>query len=159
MLCCILRQEVRVESKDAVHYLREKVRFFENKISKFMAQMDVLQAELNRTESLLNSASILLKDELSKGRVTRSLSVKQQPLSDRIALLSLSDAITEIVNSSRGPIHADQILKKLREAGKLPRAKNPKNSVVSLLHRGVKSGLYDKVGPNLFAPIRERIKE
>lgn len=148
-----------MESKDAVHYLREKVRFYESKISKILAQMDALRAELNRTESLLNSASILLKDELSKGRVSGSLPVKQRPLSARIPLLSFSDAITEIVNSSRGPIHADQILKILREAGKLPRAKKPKNSIVSLLHRGVKSGLYDKVGPNLFAPTRERMKE
>jgi hypothetical protein len=148
-----------MESKDAVHYLKEKVRFYESKISKIIAQMDALQAELNRTESLLNSASILLKDELSKDKVSGSLSVEQQPLSARIPLLSLTDAITEIVNSGTGPIHADQILKILREAGKLPRAKNPKNSVVSLLHRGVKSGLYDKVGPNLFAPIRERMKD
>jgi len=28
--------------------------------------------------------------------------------------------------------------------------------VVSILHRGVSQGMYDKVGPNLFAPIRER---
>ncbi len=54
------------------------------------------------------------------------------------------------------PIHADQVLKRLREAGKAPKGKTPKNSVVSLLLRGVKQGLYDKVGPNLFAPIRER---
>jgi len=51
---------------------------------------------------------------------------------------------------------APQVLKKLREAGKAPKGKTPKNSVVSLLLRGVKQGLYDKVGPNLFAPIRER---
>jgi len=148
-----------MESKDAVHYLREKVRVYERKISKLIAQMDALQAERNRTESLLNSASILLKDELSKDSVSDSLSMEQRPLSARIPLLSLSDAITEIVNSSGEPIHADQILKILREAGKHLRAKNPKNSVVSLLHRGVKSGLYSKVGPNLFAPARERMKD
>lgn len=144
-----------MESKDAVHYLKDKLRFYQSRISKITAQMDTLRAELNRTERLLNSASILLKDELGKSRVSGSLSVKQRPLSARIPLLSLSDAITEIVNSSRGPIHADQILKRLREAGKVSQAKNPKNSIVSLLHRGVREGLFDKVGPNLFAPIRE----
>jgi len=147
-----------MESKDAVHYLKEKARFYESEISKIIAQMDALQAERNRTESLLNSVSILLKDELSKDRGSDSLSV-ERPLSARIPLLSLSDAITEIVNSSGEPIHADQILKILREAGKHPRAKNPKNSVVSLLHRGLKSGLYSKVGPNLFAPTREHNKD
>jgi len=144
-----------MESKDAVQYLKEKIRSYENKISKIIAQMDALRAELNDTERLLNSASILLKDEQGKARVSFEISVGQRPLSERISLLSFSDAITEIVNSSRGPIHADQIIKRLRDAGKVSRAKNPKNSVVSLLHRGVRDGLYIKVGPNLFAPIRE----
>ena len=148
-----------MESKDAVRYLKDKMRSYENRISELIAKIDALEAELNRTEALLNSANVLLKDELGKSGVSGGLSIKRQPLLARISLMSLFDAITEIVNSSKGPIHADQVLKKLREAGRASRAKNPKNSVVSLLHRGVKSGLYDKVGPNLFAPIRERIEK
>ncbi len=118
-----------------------------------MAQIDTLDAELSRMEALLNSARILLKDE--QGKMQKPGGVTEERLSERLAVLSFSEAIAEIVNSSDGAIHADQVLKKLREAGKLSSAKNPKNSVVSLLHRGVKSGRYDKVGPNLYAPIKE----
>lgn len=142
-----------MDANDAVQYLREKIRSYENRISGIIAQMDVLDAELSQTDALLNSARILLKDEQGKSQTSGRLTV--EPLSERLAVLSFSEAIAEIVNSSDGPIHADQVLKKLREAGKLSRAKNPKNSVVSLLHRGVKSGLFDKVGPNLYAPIKE----
>ncbi len=142
-----------MDAIDAVQYLREKIRSYENRISGIIAQIDTLDAELSQTEALLNSARILLKDEQGKRQTSGRLT--DEPLSERLAVLSFSEAIAEIVNSSDGPIHADQVLKKLREAGKLSRAKNPKNSVVSLLHRGVKSGLYDKVGPNLYAPIKE----
>ena len=142
-----------MDANDAVQYLREKIRSYENRISGIIARMDTLDAELSQTEALLNSARILLKDEQGKSQVSGKLTV--EPLSERLAVLSFSEAIAEIVNSSDGPIHADQVLKKLREAGKLSRAKNPKNSVVSLLHRGVKSGLFDKVGPNLYARIKE----
>ena len=142
-----------MDAIDAVQYLREKIRSYENRISGIIAQIDILDAELSQTEALLNSARILLKDEQGKRQTSGRLT--DEPLSERLAVLSFSEAIAEIVNSSDGPIHADQVLKKLREAGKLSRAKNPKNSVVSLLHRGVKSGLYDKVGPNLYAPIKE----
>lgn len=142
-----------MDANEAVRYLREKIRSYENRISGIIAQIDTLDAELSQTEALLNSARILLKDEQGKRQTSGRLT--EEPLSERLALLSFSEAIAEIVNSSDGPTHADQVLKKLREAGKLSRAKNPKNSVVSLLHRGVKSGLYDKVGPNLYAPIKE----
>ena len=142
-----------MDANDAVQYLREKIRSYENRISGIIAQIDTLDAELSQTEALLNSARILLKDEQGKRQTSGRLT--DEPLSERLAVLSFSEAIAEIVNSSDGPIHADQVLKKLREAGKLSRAKNPKNSIVSLLHRGVKSGLYDKVGPNLYAPIKE----
>ena len=142
-----------MDANDAVQYLREKIRSYENRISGIIAQIDILDAELSQTEALLNSARILLKDEQGKRQTSGRLT--DEPLSERLAVLSFSEAIAEIVNSSDGPIHADKVLKKLREAGKLSRAKNPKNSVVSLLHRGVKSGLYDKVGPNLYAPIKE----
>ncbi len=142
-----------MDANDAVQYLREKIRSYENRISGIIAQIDILDAELSQTEALLYSARILLKDEQGKRQTPGRLT--DEPLSERLAVLSFSEAIAEIVNSSDGPIHADQVLKKLREAGKLSRAKNPKNSVVSLLHRGVKSGLYDKVGPNLYAPIKE----
>lgn len=57
---------------------------------------------------------------------------------------------------SAGPIHADEVLRRLREAAKSPRGKIPKGTVVSILHGGVSQGVYDKVGPNLFAAIRER---
>lgn len=142
-----------MDANDAIQYLREKIRSYENRISGIIAQIDTLDAEFSQTEALLNSARILLKDEQGKGQTSGRLT--DEPLSERLAVLSFSEAIAEIVNSSDGPIHADQVLKKLREAGKLSRAKNPKNSVVSLLHRGVKSGLFDKVGPNLYAPIKE----
>jgi len=76
-----------------------------------------------------------------------------------LSVHSLSEAVAAIIDSSDGPIHADQILKKLREAGKVSHAKNPKNSIVSLVHRGVKAGKFVKVGANLFSPIRELNEE
>jgi len=140
-----------MNSDDFAGHLKTKIRDYENETVQLTARVDALLAKIGELESLRNSARILLQDETT----TRS-DIKDRPptLSDRIPILSFSDAIFEIVNSSQGPIHADQVLKMLREAGKSPRGKNPKNSVVSLLHRGVKSGLYRKVGPNLFAAIR-----
>jgi len=143
-------------ASDVVGYLKGRIRSYENDMSKLRAQMDALEAEVNRLEALLGSAKLLLKDELKGTGGPGVVEGSGTPLSDRLAVLSLSEAIVEIVKSSQGPIHADQVLKRLREAGRAPRAKNPKNSVASLLHRGVKTGLYRKVGPNLFARIEGR---
>jgi len=140
-----------MNSHDFASQLRIKIRDYEDEIGRLTARVDALLAEISELESLRNSARILLQDDSGSRRISKGEPLK---LSERISVLSFSEAISEIVNSSQGPIHADQVLKQLREAGRSPRAKNPKNSVVSLLHRGVKSGLYRKVGPNLFAAIR-----
>ncbi len=148
-----------MDSTDAIDYLEDKMRSLEGKISELQAQRDALDVAIGETRALLNSAKVLLKDEIQAVSKQGNLELSVLPLAARLAPLGLSESIFEIVNSSPGPIHADQVLKKLREAGKTPQSKNPKNSVVSLLHRGVQKGMYDKVGPNLFAPIRERERE
>lgn len=145
-----------MNTSDAVDYLQKKVRSYEAKISELQAQRDALEAAIRETQALLNSAQVLLKDELQAARRASGVEISSLPLAARLANLNLTESIFEIVNSSPGPIHADQVLKKLREAGKAPQGKRPKGSVVSILHRGVKQGMYDKAGPNLFAPIRER---
>jgi hypothetical protein len=145
-----------MNSGDAIDYLQDKIRSYEARISEFKAQRDALDAAIRETQALLNSAQVLLKDELASAKEARGGDVSSFPLSVRLANLSLTEGVFEIVNSSPGPIHADQVLKKLREAGKTPQGKRPKGTVVSILHRGVSQGMYDKVGPNLFAPIRER---
>lgn len=145
-----------MNSNDAIAYLQKKIRSYEAKISELQAQRDALEAAISATQALLNSAQVLLKDELQAARKTSGVETSPLPLEARLANLNLTEAIFEIVNSSPGPIHADQVFKKLREAGKGPKGKTPKNSVVSLLLRGVKQGMYDKIGPNLFAPLRER---
>ena len=145
-----------MDTSDAIDYLQEKLRSYEARISELQAQRDALEAAIRDTQAKLNSAQVLLKDELQAARNAGSLEVSALPLGARLANLNLTESIFEIVNSSPGPIHADQVLKQLREAGKSPKGKRPKGSVVSILHRGVEQGMYDKVGPNLFAPIRER---
>jgi hypothetical protein len=99
---------------------------------------------------------VLLKDELQAVTKVSTTGSAPLPLAARLANLNLTESIFEIVNASPGPIHADQVLRQLREAAKSPQGKLPKGTVVSILHRGVSQGMYDKVGPNLFAPIRER---
>lgn len=145
-----------MNTSDAIDYLQKKVRSYEAKISELQAKRDALDVAISETQALLNSAQVLLKDEIEAARRASGVEVSQLPLVARLANLNLTEAIFEIVNSSPEPIHADQVLKKLREAGKAPKGKTPKNSVVSILHRAVKQGMYDRVGPNLFAPIRER---
>lgn len=144
-----------MNADDAVEYLRAKIRAYEDRISELRARRDALDGTMNQTQALLNSAQVLLKDELRSAGGEES-STESQSLAVRLADLTLTDSIFEIVNSSPGPIHADLILKTLREADKAPKGKQPKNSVVSLLLRGVAAGLYDKVGPNLFASVREQ---
>jgi hypothetical protein len=145
-----------MQTGDGVYYLQEKIRSYEARISELKAQRDALEAAMRETQALLNSAQVLLKDELASAGSAARADVSSFPLAARLANLNLTEAIFEIVNSSPGPIHADQVLKKLRDAGRAPQGKRPKGSVVSILHRGVNQGLYDKVGPNLFAPLRER---
>ena len=145
-----------METGDAIDYLQKKTRSYEARISELKAQRDALDAAIRETQALLNSAQVLLRDELESAKKASDADVSSFPLRARLASLSLTESIFEIVNSSPGPIHADQVLKQLREAGKSPKGKRPKGSVVSILHRGVEQGMYDKVGPNLFAPIRER---
>lgn len=145
-----------MNTNDAIDYLQEKLRSYEAKISELQAQRDALQAAIRETQAQLNSAQVLLKDELQAARNASGAEISSFPLAARLANLNLTESIFEIINSSPGPIHADQVLKKLREAGKAPHGKSPKASVVSILHRGVKEGMCDKVGPNLFAPIGER---
>jgi seryl-tRNA synthetase len=145
-----------MNTRDFIIHLEEKVRSYEAKISELQAKRDALQTAIGETQALLNSAQVLLKDELQAARNASGAEISLLPLAARLANLNLTESIFEIVNSNAGPIHADQVLKKLREAGKTPKGKSPKNTVVSLLHRGVGQGMYDKVGPNLFAPVRER---
>jgi hypothetical protein len=145
-----------MQTSDAVDYLQEKIRSYEARISELKAQRDALEAAMRETQALLNSAQVLLKDELASARKGAGADPSSFPLAVRLANLSLTEAIFEIVNSSPGPIHADQVLKTLRDAGRAPHGKRPKGSVVSILHRGVSQGMYDKVGPNLFAALRER---
>ncbi len=147
-----------MQTRDAVYYLQEKIRSYEARISELTAQRDALEAAMKETQALLNSAQVLLKDELASIGSEAGADLSSFPLAARLANLNLTEAIFEIVNSSPGPIHADQVLKKLRDAGRAPQGKRPKGSVVSILHRGVNQGMYDKVGPNLFAPLRERGK-
>lgn len=147
-----------MDRRDAIDYLEEKVRSYEGRISQLQAKRDALETAIKETQALLNSAQVLLKDELQAARNASGAEISSFPLAARLANLNLTESIFEIVNSSPGRIHADQVLKKLREAGKTPKGKSPKNTVVSLLHRGVDQGMYFKVGPNLFAPIREREK-
>ncbi len=63
-----------MQADDAVKYLEEKIRAYERRIGRLNAEMDALRADVNRTEALLNSAKILLKDELSRSgaRITES---------------------------------------------------------------------------------------
>ena len=145
-----------MQTGDAIDYLQDKIRSYEARISELKAQRDALEAAMRETQALLNSAQVLLKDELTSAREVAGADPSSFPLAARLVNLNLTEAIFEIVNSSPGPIHADQVLKKLRDAGKAPQGKRPKGSVVSILHRGVNQGMYDKVGPNLFAPLRER---
>lgn len=145
-----------MDTSQAIDYLQEKLRSYEARISELQAQRDALEAAIRETQAKLNSAQVLLKDELQAARNAGGLEVSTLPLAARLANLNLTESVFEIVNSSPGPIHADQVLKKLREAGKAPQGKRPKGSVVSILHRGAKEGMYDKVGPNLFAPIGNR---
>lgn len=145
-----------MNTSDGIDYLQEKVRSYEAKISKLQAKRDALEAVMRETQALLKSAQVLLKDELEAARKVSGVDVSSLPLAARLANLNLTESIFEIVNSSPGPIHADQVLKKLREAGRTPQGKRPKGTVVSILHRGVNQGMYDQVGPNLFAPIRQR---
>lgn len=140
----------------AIDYLEDKVRAYEARISELQAKRDALDAAIRETQALLNSAQVLLKDELQAATKGSTPAGATLPLAARLANLSLTESIFEIVNSSPGPIHADEVLRKLREAAKSPKGKVPKGSVVSILHRGVSQGMYDKVGPNLFAAIRER---
>jgi hypothetical protein len=135
-------------------YLREKIRQLEDSISRLRAEADVLNSTIARYELLLESAKRLLKDEIAKPSGEMALD-DLSDISNRIELMSFTDAIELIVRSANGPIHADQVLKQLRDAGKVPGAKNPKNSIVSLLHRGVERGVYKKVGPNLFVSKEE----
>jgi hypothetical protein len=145
-----------MNTRDAIDYLEDKVRSYEAKISELQAKRDALDVAIRETQALLNSAQVLLKDEVQAAKRVGTAASTPLPLAARLANLNLTESIFEIVNSSPGPIHADEVLRKLREAGKGPRGKMPKGTVVSILHRGVSQGMYDKVGANLFAAIRER---
>lgn len=139
-----------MENTEAIRYLKEKTRTYEQRLNEIKAQVSTLETEANYLQGLIKSANALIRAEMSGGS-------PHDAMSEKLSVLSLSEAIDAIVNSSKGPIHADEVLRKLREAGKALVAKNPKNSIVTLLHRGVKSGRYTKVGPNLYAPIRQQL--
>jgi hypothetical protein len=145
-----------MNTRDAIDYLEDKVRSYEARVSELQAKRDALDVAIRETQALLNSAQVLLKDELQAATRPSTATGAPLPLAARLANLNLTESIFEIVNSSPGPIHADEVLRKLREAAKSPKGKIPKGTVVSILHRGVSQGMYDKVGPNLFAAIRER---
>lgn len=144
-----------MNGEDAVRYLQQKIQAYEAEISRLQAERDALDTAISRKRSLLTSAQALLKDELRAAGRTEG-DEESLSLAFKLADLTLTDAIFEIVSESPGPVHADQVLKTLREADKAPRGKQPKNSVVSLLLRGVEQGLYNKVGPNLFAATRDQ---
>jgi hypothetical protein len=138
---------------EGIVYLREKIHEYEQKITELQAKRDSLDAAIHETQALLNSARALLDDELRARQTTLTVETLGSPTLPRLANLSLTEAILEIVQVSPGPIHADNVLRQLVQAGIRPKSKAPKNSVVSILLRHVKKGRIRKVGPNLFVGI------
>jgi hypothetical protein len=140
-------------SMEGIVYLRKKIHEYEQKITESQARRDSLDAAIHETQSLLNSARALLDDELRARQTTSTAETLGLPTLSRLANLSLTEAILEIVQASPGPIHADNVLRQLVQAGIRPKSKAPKNSVVSILLRHVEKGRIRKVGPNLFVGI------
>ena len=138
-----------MNSPGAVEYLKNKIRDYEDGLSKIRAEIATLESESTRIQGLIKSASALLKEELGQRDVVENPTPAEEFLA-RLGTMSISDAIEAIVYKAQKPIHADEILRQLKQAGIIFEAKSPKNSVVSLLHRGIKAGMYVKVGPNLF---------
>lgn len=132
-------------AEEGVTWLRERIRAYEGKLADLQAEMDALQIQRDRTQNLVSSARILLQAERHGNRIEHG-----QP-DVELAGLSLTEAAIRIVESSPDPIHADLVLRRLMEAGKTPKSKNPKNSVVTVLLRASRNGDIRKVGPNLFA--------
>lgn len=140
-------------SMEGITYLRAKMREYEQKISELQARRDSLDAAIHETQALLESARALLDAELRAKHMGPASQTSEPSAVSRLANLSLTEAILEIVQASPGPIHADNVLRKLIQAGMRPKSKVPKNSVVSILLRHVKKGRIRKIGPNLFSRV------
>lgn len=142
------------EESEKLRYLRTTVQSYEQEIEKIDKQITTLQERMAAMKDLLKSAlKVLDKEEKAQQRQPKkaefAIEKAASPVeANRYAGLALKEAIFSILSKAHRPMHADEVLEELERGGAALRAKNPKLSIVSTLHRDKER--YRKTAPNTF---------
>lgn len=142
------------EESEKLRTYRRTVQSYEEQLEKMQAQVATLEERIAAVRSLLKSAQRLLaKEQKAEERRLKEAKVAVEQVSrpveaKRYAGMTLKDAIFTVLSETQGPMHANEVLDELRRGGADLRARNPKLSIVSTLHRDKER--YRKTAPNTF---------
>jgi len=137
-----------MNSDDMIRYLSEKSNNLKEELKGLTTQREGIDRRINQVERLLAAVEELLREEMRKQGMTIGEG-EIRPLERlRFADMTLKAAIHMIIEEAEGPLHVNEVLKRLRSGGARLKAKNPKLSVAATLHRDKE--IYQKVDPNTF---------
>lgn len=135
------------EESEKLKYLRVTVQSYEEQLEKMRHDRKVLDGRIDAIEALLKSAKKLLKTEMEKSGISLE-KVAEAVKTGKYAKMTLKEAIYSVLSEARRPMHVDQVLEELEKGGAELKAKDPRLSIASTLHRD--NERYRKTGPNTF---------
>jgi len=142
------------EESEKLRYYRTTVQSYEQELERIEGRVVTLEDRRAAVKALLKSAQRLLaKEQKAQQRRLKEakLPVEQVPSpieASRYAGMTLKEAIFSVLSKAQRPMHANEVLEELERGGADLRAKNPKLSIVSTLHRDKER--YRKTAPNTF---------
>ena len=81
------------------------------------------------------------------------------PRQARFAAASLAEAVLAVLDQASRSLHANEIVRQIWDIGSDRDHKKAKHSLVSTLSQGVKSGSWERTGPNTYRAIQQPARE
>jgi len=142
------------EESEKLRYYRTTVQSYDQQLEKMQAQVATLEERIAAVKALRKSVQRLLaKEQKAQQRRLKKVTFPAEEVpspieASRYAGMTLKEAIFSVLSKAQRPMHANEVLGELERGGAHLRAKNPKLSIVSTLHRDKER--YRKTAPNTF---------
>ena len=124
-----------------------EIETYEREIVELRERQLEMEEQIRERQRLKGQAEALYKDMVQRAGVENERQRRYRFLSK-----TLAEAIYETMREAGTEMHAEDVLKRLKEGGAVIRAQRPILTVTSILSRN--KDTYDRVGPNTY-----RLKE
>lgn len=141
---------------DLIEHLQQRLRELAKRMGTIDGKRKALDDERSDVAELYRATELVLKAELKAKGLADTEETSWAGIKSKLRTMTLKDAVLTIVSAmGEQGIHADNILKVLRDAGFPLRAQEPKRSIVGTIHHEINNyGTYEKIAPNTFRAIR-----